>query len=147
MERFFKTQEVKDSARVVRRAGDKRALLEEGAISSVTKAGDTGSARWVAGRCGPRRVEVAPVVETERRAREVRLLINVIEPDPELQAFLVTDEASALDVSPNVAETVRARLEAYLGRPLSVDLRTPLWEVVDAIRAEFPYWPDVWRTR
>lgn len=90
-----------------------------------------------------RKIEIAPVVETELRAREVRLLINVIEPDPDTQAFLVTDEASALDVSSNAPDTVRSRLEAYLRRPLPVGLRTPLWMLVDAIKREIPGWPDL----
>jgi hypothetical protein len=81
-------------------------------------------------------------VETELRAREVQLLLNIIEPDPDLQAFLVTDEASALDVSSRSPEVIRARLETYLRRPLPMSLGTPLWILVDAIRRELPGWPD-----
>jgi hypothetical protein len=89
-----------------------------------------------------RKVEFAPVVETELRVREVQLLLNVIEPDPEYQAFAVTDDPSALDVSSNSRELVRARLEQYLRRPLPVDLRVPLWQLVDAIRRVEPASPD-----
>lgn len=141
MDHACKTEEVKDSARVVRRVEDKRLAVDEPTesaepklrLSQVRNRGGTGS----------RRIEVAPTVETELRAREVQLLLNIIEPDPDLQAFLVTDEASALDVSSHSAEVVRARLETYLRRPLPMSLRTPLWILVDAIRRELPGWPDV----
>jgi hypothetical protein len=139
MDHASKTEEVKDAARVARRSDDKKEILHETMAGwnerfrprSVVRAG-----------LGHRTIDVAPVVETELRAREVRLLINVIEPDPEVQAFLVTDEASALDVSANSAETVRRRLEGYLKRPLPLDLQTPLWRLVDAIKREIPGWPD-----
>ncbi len=81
-------------------------------------------------------------METELRAREVQLLVNVIEPDPDLQAFLITDEASPLNVSSHSSEIVRSRLEAYLERPLPVSVTTPLWILVDAIKCEVPGWPD-----
>ncbi len=140
MDHACKTEEVKDSARVVRRVEDKRLVVDELAesaeptlrLSQVSKRGNTGS----------KRIEVAPTVETELRAREVQLLLNIIEPDPDLQAFLVTDEASALDVSSRSPEVIRARLETYLRRPLPMSLGTPLWILVDAIRRELPGWPD-----
>jgi hypothetical protein len=89
-----------------------------------------------------RKVEVAPIAETELRVREVQLLINVIQPDPAYQPCLVTDEASPLDVASLPQEVVRERLEAYLKRPLPCDLRTPLWKLVDAIKREIPEWPE-----
>ena len=89
-----------------------------------------------------RKVEVAPTAETELRVREVQLLINVIQPDPAYQPFLVTDEASPLDVSSLPQEVVCARLEAYLKRPLPCEVRTPLWRLVDAIKHEIPDWPE-----
>jgi hypothetical protein len=141
MEHACKTEEVKDSARVVRRVEDKRLAVDE-----LTESADPQlrlSQVRNRGGAGSRRIEVAPTVETELRAREVQLLLNVIEPDPDLEAFLVTDEASALDVSSHSPEVIRARLETYLRRPLPVSLRTPLWILVDAIRRELPGWPDV----
>jgi len=89
-----------------------------------------------------RKFELASTIETERRAREVQLLVNVIEPDPEYQAVLLTDEASALDVSGKPEAEVIRRLESYLGHPLPVPLRTPLWRLVDAIQAARPCWPE-----
>lgn len=89
-------------------------------------------------------IEIAPQTETERRAREVQILVNIIEPDPELQPFLLTDEASPLEVSGTEPEVIRGRLEFYFRRPLPVPLTTPLWQLVDALRDAFPGWPDEW---
>jgi len=41
--------------------------------------------------------EIAPDTEIQRRAREVQFLLNVVEPDPEYQPFVLTDEASLFD--------------------------------------------------
>jgi glutathione S-transferase len=89
-----------------------------------------------------RKIESASTVETERRRREIQLLLNVIEPDPEYQAFFVSDEASACDVSGAPPELVRARLEFYLRKPLPVPQSAPLWKLVDAIKALHPGWPE-----
>lgn len=140
MDHACKTEEIKDAARIVRRTEDRKLII--GDLVART-GGDSDLVRW-RHRTGAvsKDVEMAPVVETELRAREVQLLVNVIEPDPDLQAFLITDEASSLDVSSHSSEIVRSRLEAYLKRPLPVSLTTPLWILVDAIRREMPGWPD-----
>src|SRR5262245_59081875 len=89
-----------------------------------------------------RKVDEAPSVETESRRREVQLLINIAEPDPQYQPFVVTDVASLLDaVAPEPAEILR-RLDAYFGASLRLDLRTPIWRLVDAIKQLRPGWPD-----
>jgi hypothetical protein len=89
-----------------------------------------------------RKIEVAPSVETESRRREVQLLINIAEPDPQYQPFIVTDEASLLDsVAPEPTEISR-RFDAYFGASLGLDLRTPIWRLVDAIKRLRPGWPD-----
>jgi len=89
-----------------------------------------------------RKIEVAPSVETESRRREVQLLINIAEPDPQYQPFIVTDEASLIDaVGPEPADISR-RLDAYFGASLGLDLRTPIWRLVDAIKRLRPGWPD-----
>jgi hypothetical protein len=43
-----------------------------------------------------KKVVLAPSSETEARQREVQLLINIAQPDPKYQPFIVTDEASLL---------------------------------------------------
>lgn len=91
---------------------------------------------------GPARVELADTSETDRRKREIQILVNVIQPDPEYQPFLVAGEAGPLDVSPAPVEEIQTRLEAYLGRPLPIPVTASLASLVDAIRAEDPEWPE-----
>ena len=79
--------------------------------------------------------------ETEARAREVQLLINAIEPDPRWQPWFVSDEASLFDCLGNDEADMRRRLSFYFGRDPGVDLRQPVWLVVERLRAIFPAWP------
>lgn len=88
------------------------------------------------------RFEVAPSVETEARQREVQLLLNVAEPGPKYQAFILTDEASLLDATPTSHDVLRERLRACLGHDLDLDLSLPVWRLVDRIRHLLPGWPD-----
>ena len=92
----------------------------------------------------PKKIEYAATVEVDRRSREVRLLLNLMEPDPEYQPFFLSDEASALDAVGTQPEVIQARLEFYLKRPLPVPLATPLWQLVDAVKELCPGWPDDW---
>jgi len=90
----------------------------------------------------PRRIEFADTSETDRRQREVQLLINVAEPDPELQPFFLSDEASLLDAVGGAPEDIQRRLDAYFGQRLPIALQLPVFQFVDAIRAIRPEWPD-----
>ena len=64
--------------------------------------------RQTAMNMSDKKFEQAPSSETEARRREVQLLINVAEPDPEYQPFILTDEASLLDaVATDSAEITR----------------------------------------
>ncbi len=69
----------------------------------------------------PKRFEIAPDTEVQRRAREVQLLLNVIEPDPEYQPFVLTDEASVFDAVGHEEDEIRRRLELYFGLPVDPD--------------------------
>lgn len=89
-----------------------------------------------------REFEIAAQRETERRRREIQLIVNIVEPDPEYQPFLLTDEASVLEVSAAPVDQIRERIEYYLGEPLPVPLTSPLWKLVDALQEEFPGWPN-----
>lgn len=92
----------------------------------------------------PKKLKIASRTETERRARDVQILVNIIEPDPEFQPSLLTDEASPFDISAAASELIQSRLEFYFRRPMPVPLSTPLWQLVDALRSAFPRWPDDW---
>jgi hypothetical protein len=89
-----------------------------------------------------KRVEIAEQDQIFKRTREIQLLINLVEPDPEFQPLLLTDEASALDVSADSVAEIEGRLEAYFGRPLPLPVSSPLWKLVDALKEQFPDWPD-----
>lgn len=88
-----------------------------------------------------KRFEMAPCTETERRSREVQLLLNVVEPDPEYQPFVLTDEASLFDAVGHGEDEIRRRLSSYFGEPLALDLGLPVWRLVDEIRTWRPGWP------
>jgi hypothetical protein len=90
----------------------------------------------------PKRFEIAPDTEVQRRVREVQLLLNVIEPDPEYQPFVLTDEASVFDAVGHEEDEIRRRLEFHFGQPVALDLSVPLWQLVDDIRAWRPGWPE-----
>jgi hypothetical protein len=87
------------------------------------------------------RLRPADDSETQARLREVQLLINVIEPDPRWQPTFVSDRASLLDCLGNDEPDMLRRLAFYFGRPPGVDLREPVWRVVDRLKALFPDWP------
>jgi len=89
-----------------------------------------------------KKFELAASSETDVRKREVQLLINVAEPDPEYQPFILTDEASLLDAIATPAEEITRRLNAYFEADMNLDLTMPVWRLVDTIKHLRPGWPD-----
>lgn len=89
-----------------------------------------------------KKFEVGPSSEAHARQREVQLLINVAQPDPEYQPFIVTDEASILDAVGAAPDDIARRLRAYFGADLELDLRQQIWRMVDRIKRLRPGWPD-----
>ena len=92
----------------------------------------------------PKKFELEEAIEIEKRSREIKLIINVIEPDPEMQPFILTDPATVFDACGNANEDIEARLRAYFGDSVDLDLTLPLWQLVDSIERQFPGWPDDW---
>jgi len=90
----------------------------------------------------PRRFELGAHTETERRAREVQLLVNIAQPDPEYQPSLLTDEASLLDAVGTASEDIQRRLDAYFRQRFPFSLTLPIWQLVDAIRSQHADWPE-----
>lgn len=85
-------------------------------------------------------IELAPTVEIEKREREVQLLMNLAQPDPQYQG-LVTDESTLMHfLSKGQADDARARLWKYLAHP--IDLTQPIWKLVDDIKTRNPNWPE-----
>ena len=87
-------------------------------------------------------LELAETSETELRQREIQLLINVVEPDPEYQPMFVSDEATFLDVCGSDIDEINERLCFYFKAQLSADIKQPLWKFVDAAKKQFPGWPE-----
>lgn len=87
-------------------------------------------------------LELAASTETVARGREVQLLINIAEPDPEYQPSVLTDDASMLDAVPTHPTEIARRFDAYFRADLGLDLALPLWRLVDTVRRLRPGWPD-----
>ena len=90
----------------------------------------------------PRSVDLVQSTETVARGREVQLVINIAEPDPEFQPGVLTDDASLLDAVPTSPVEIARRLDAYFRADLELDLALPIWRLVDRIKRLRPGWPD-----
>ena len=90
------------------------------------------------------KIENCDAYETQKREREIQLLINVIEPDPEYQPIFISDEATFLDVTGKKKELIESRLEFYLKSELPASLNTPLWKFVDILKIKYSGWPEEW---
>lgn len=86
--------------------------------------------------------ELAPQVETELRRREIQILINIAEPDPEYQPFLLTDEASIFSAVGTDESVIRRRMTCYFDEDFELPLQLPLWRLVDRVRQLRPGWPE-----
>ncbi len=90
----------------------------------------------------PREIEFAPTSEIEARKREIQLLINIIEPDPEYQPLFLSDEAYVGDITGNSKELINKRLVAYFGESFNFPFDKTLWNAVDIIKQHFPEFPE-----
>lgn len=89
----------------------------------------------------------APFADDSRtleRQREVQIIVNLIEPDPEFQPSFISDEANIYDICMHDEPTLRYLLERYFGQPMTSKLNLPMWQLVDSIKAQFSNWPDDW---
>jgi hypothetical protein len=91
-----------------------------------------------------KRIEYAPRAEVDSRSREVQILVNLAQPDPDMQPVFLSDESTLLDFVVESIPLVEARLEAYLSRPLPLPISAHIWKLVDAIKQACPGWPDDW---
>ncbi|WP_444938779.1 hypothetical protein [Microbulbifer sp. JMSA002] len=86
----------------------------------------------------------AETTEIDGRHREVQLLINIIEPDPEFQPSFVSDLASLDDITGQMGEEIEEKIRFYFKGDLPAPLTTPIWQYVDIIKKCYPGWPDEW---
>jgi hypothetical protein len=90
------------------------------------------------------KIEAAESIETENREREIQLILNVIEPDPEYQATFISDDACFYDISGLDEIEIEERLRFYFKGELPASLRTPVWKFIDIVKQRYPRWPDEW---
>ena len=90
------------------------------------------------------KIEIAESDETEKRKREVQLVMNIIEPDPEYQSFFVSDDATLYDISGQDEEVIEERLKFYFKGELPAPLKTRVWQFIEIVKQRYPGWPDEW---
>ena len=91
-----------------------------------------------------KKLELAKSTETEKRKREIQLIINVIEPDPEYQPLFISDEANLFDLTLYDKSELEEKLRFYFKGNLPAPIETPLWKYVDLIKQRYPEWPNNW---
>jgi len=87
-------------------------------------------------------IEIASDTEVKNRKREIQLLINIQEPDPEYQPFILTDEATVFEVNTDDEKKILKKYSNYFNEDFTISLHMPLWQVVDAIKSKYEGWPD-----
>ena len=88
--------------------------------------------------------ELGETSEVDKRPREIQLLINVVEPDPEYQPSFLSDSATFYDITAQMPEEIEEKLRFYFKGDLPAKLLTPLWQYVDIIKQRYVGWPDEW---
>ena len=73
--------------------------------------------------------------------REIQLLINILQPDPEFQPLQITDNLRVFDVVTANEKIIRERFENHFEQPFTFELKQPLWKLVEDIRLRMPDWP------
>ena len=91
---------------------------------------------------GEPELTIGETAETQRRAREVQLLVNIAQPDPKYRPLFLSDEATLYDAVGTDPVEIDRRFDAYFGERLAVSLAQPVYRLVDAIKAIRPDWPD-----
>ena len=91
-----------------------------------------------------KRIEFATSEEIEKRDREVRLIINIVEPDPKFQPMFISDEACFYDITAKNEKEIEENLRFYFKGELPAELGTPIWQFIEIVKQRYPGWPDVW---
>ena len=90
----------------------------------------------------PKKLELGDQTETEARQHEIQILLNIVEPDPNYQPVILTDEASLFSAVGTDEETMTRRLAFYFGDGVDLQLHLPMWKFVDDIKRQRPGWPE-----
>jgi hypothetical protein len=74
------------------------------------------------------KTETEDSTETKKREREVRLIMNVAELDPEHQDIFVSGEACLYDICGQDENEIEARLIFYFKGELPAPWSAPVWK-------------------
>lgn len=91
-----------------------------------------------------KKIELSETTEIEKRQREVRLILNIVEPDPDYQPIFISDEASFFDISGQAEPEIESRLRFYFKGELPAPLTTPIWQFIEIVKNRYPGWPEDW---
>ena len=91
-----------------------------------------------------KKIELAESEEIEKREREVQLIINIVQPDPEYQPVFISDEACFFDISGDSETEIESRLRFYFKGELPASLITPVWQFIEVVKIQYPGWPENW---
>ena len=91
-----------------------------------------------------KKFELAESTEIEKREREIQLIINVVEPDPEYQPMFISDEATFFDITGQLETEIEEKLRFYFKGELPAPINVPFWQFVDLVKNKYPKRPDNW---
>lgn len=91
-----------------------------------------------------KKFEIASTEKVESRKREIQFLVNIQEPDPDYQPYLLTDYATVYDVNLDSEEEIRQKYSSYFKEEFTLSFDQPLWNLVDEIKNKYHGWPDDW---
>lgn len=86
--------------------------------------------------------KLADTNDVDARAREVQLVMNVIEPDPEFQPMFLSDESHILQCCRVEEDMIATRLRSFFGPSIELKLDGTVVEFIDSIKRQIPDWPD-----
>ena len=81
-------------------------------------------------------------VYANQYTREIRILFNIVQPDPKLQPTPKRIAGSLEDCFELDAETMRTRLKHYFGDSFNVSTTQPLAEMIEEIKSIRKDWPN-----
>lgn len=95
-----------------------------------------------------RYLRAAEDMRVVERSREIQFILNLIEPDPALQPFFLSDKSRPSDIFEREEEFHKLQLaiNSYFGRSIPITPDLTFWELVDQIWSRIPDWPpaDPW---
>ncbi len=70
-----------------------------------------------------------------KREREIKNLVQIIEPDARLQPWFMSDYGTLYDLFKISERELRSKLKSHFGKKLKISLDMPVWKLVDELKA------------